>query len=301
MRPVESGVEQVVFPVESVLQTRADRWSRDRLRLTFLCSPPWRNRPRQARAGQSEQRSVSAVLAMKCPMLEFPQGALCGACGRSARRSIGWTAGVVHHVGAGVLVASHVGFDHVPAEQRELFVEARISIQVGAVEVGEAAVAEPNVRVDQRKPIFIRIANAVLVGVEEGGGVDVCLPLVGGELTHVGGGAAGQANRSRKAVDQHVVPLVKYCDSPVAIGQTCQSEGAIGVALRECEVLGVRIAKAHVALGERKAIVRTAAVKPLIRSSAHALGRDYAGYAVGAVFSGDERVGAMRTRPPCGR
>ncbi len=76
-------------------------------------------------------------------------------------------------------------------------------------------------------------------------------------------------------------------------GRPGEREGPIGIALGEREVLAVRIAKAHVALGEREAVVRTAAVESLIRRAAHALGRDRARHGIGAVGACDVRVGAV--------
>ncbi len=92
-----------------------------------------------------------------------------------------------------------------------------------------------------------------------------------------------------------IVPLVEDGDSPVAIRKTGEGEGAIGVALGEGEVLAVRVAKAHVALGPVEAVVRAAAVEPLIRRAAHALAGDLAGQGVVAVSraAGDVRVGAV--------
>src|SRR5262249_12960980 len=93
---------------------------------------------------------------------------------------------------------------------------------------------------------------------------------------HVDGGATRQTHRCRQAIDQHVVPLIEYRDSPVTVGKARQGELAIRVALGEREILTVRITKAHVALGEREAAVVAAAVETLIRRAAAALGRDRA-------------------------
>ena len=85
------------------------------------------------------------------------------------------------------------------------------------------------------------------------------------------------SDRSRKAVDDQIVPLVEDRDSPVAVGKTGKAEGPVGVALGEREIFLVRIAQAHVALGETGGIVRTAAIEPLIRRTAQARGRNPAG------------------------
>ena len=57
------------------------------------------------------------------------------------------------------------------------------------------------------------------------------------------------------------------------VGKTGEREGAIGVALGEGEVFAVRVAEADVALGPVVGVVRTAAVEPLVRRAAQALGR----------------------------
>ena len=69
----------------------------------------------------------------------------------AAGSAVGRTTRVVDHVHSRGLVASGIGLDHVPVEQREDFVEAGIAVQVGVVEVREAAIAEANVGRDQRK------------------------------------------------------------------------------------------------------------------------------------------------------
>src|SRR5258707_2734184 len=69
------------------------------------------------------------------------------------------------------------------------------------------------------------------------------------------------------------ISLVKYGNSPCAIGETGKAEGTVRVALGECEVFTVRIANAYVALREGEARIVAAAVESLIRRSAHTLGR----------------------------
>ena len=108
----------------------------------------------------------------------------------------------------------------------------------------------------------------------------------------MGGRSAGQSDRRRKAIHQHVVPLVENGDSPITIRQARESERAIGGALGECKILAVRVSKAHVALGESEAIVRAAAVESLVRGAAHTLGRDGARHSIGAVRAGDGGVAA---------
>src|SRR4029077_15281367 len=77
MRPVESGVEQVVFPVESVLQTAGGSLEPGPSAIDF----PEQSADAQYTAPGTRKavgtEIVSAVLAMKCPILEFPQGGLC--------------------------------------------------------------------------------------------------------------------------------------------------------------------------------------------------------------------------------
>ena len=158
-----------------------------------------------------------------------------------------------------------IGFDHIPAEQREYFIEAGIAVQVGVVEIGEAAVAEPDVGRHQRQSRLYRPADAVAVLVEERAGVDVRLPLVHGNLDaklHRWRAAQSTTDRRGKAVHQHVVPLVKHVMLPIAVREARKSEAAVGIALGEREVFAVRIAEADVALGEPKCVV-AAAVQPL--------------------------------------
>ena len=77
MRPVESDVEQLVLPVESVLQTAGGSLEPGPFAIDFpvQSAVAQYTAPGTRRAVGTE--IVSAVLAMKCPISEFPQGALC--------------------------------------------------------------------------------------------------------------------------------------------------------------------------------------------------------------------------------
>src|SRR5207249_11187767 len=140
---------------------------------------------------------------------------------------VGRSARVVRHVGPRGLVTRGIPFNHIPAEQREYFVKPAVPVQVGIVEVGIAAVAEPNVRRNQREPWFGVLTNTIPVLVEEGRSDDICLPLARGNLAQILGCAAAQADRGRKAIHQHIVPLVKDGQSPAPIGKTRESERSI--------------------------------------------------------------------------
>src|SRR5215469_17506250 len=95
------------------------------------------------------------------------------------------TTSVIHHVRTRALITSGVGFDYVPAEQREHLVESGVAAQVGVVEVGVAPVAEANVGRYQGKTLLVAVTHTIFVRIEEGGGVDIGLPLVHGNLAHV--------------------------------------------------------------------------------------------------------------------
>src|SRR5690242_1562053 len=88
-------------------------------------------------------------------------------------RSVSWAAGVVDHVRAGVFVSRAVGFNYVPAEQREYFVEARIAAQVGVIEIRETAIAETNIGGHQGQSRFAILPHAITVLVDEGRRVNV--------------------------------------------------------------------------------------------------------------------------------
>src|SRR5215467_1044135 len=95
------------------------------------------------------------------------------------------TTSVIHHVRTRALITSGVGFDYVPAEQREHLIESGVAAQVGVVEVGVAAVAEANISRYQSKTLLVGVTHTVLVRIEERRRVDVGLPLVHGNLAHV--------------------------------------------------------------------------------------------------------------------
>src|SRR4029077_5347078 len=68
-------------------------------------------------------------------------------------------------------------------------------------------------------------------------------------------------------------------------------EGSVRVALGEREIFAIWIAEANVALCEREAVARAAAVEPLVRRAAHALRGDDAGYFVSAIAGDTGRIG----------
>src|SRR3979411_2352778 len=118
-----------------------------------------------------------------------------------------------------VLETRRVRFHNIPVEQREDLVEARVTGQVGVVEVGVAAIAVANVRRNQGESRFVDILDAITVPVKEGLGIDLRLPLVQGKLTQIGC-SAGEPDRRRQAVHELIVPLVEDSDSPIPIGKT---------------------------------------------------------------------------------
>ncbi|HSS24113.1 MAG TPA: hypothetical protein VLL82_06865, partial [Mycobacterium sp.] len=162
---------------------------------------------------------------------------------------------------AGVLVAGRIGLDHVPAEQRKHLVEAGVTGQVGVVEVGVAAVAEADVGRHQRQARLVAVADPVAVRIEERAGVDIRLPLAGGNVAHGdrsrgrGAGWVTQPDRRRKPVHQHIVPLVEDRHSPLSVRNSRESELPFVVTLGEGEVFPIRIAQADVALGECETVV----------------------------------------------
>src|SRR6185312_4656582 len=220
-----------------------------------------------------------------------------------ARGAVRRPTGVVHHVGAGVLVARSVGLEHVPVEQREDLVEARIALEVGVVEVRVAAVAESVVGDDQRQARLAVITHAVFVAIEERRGGEIRVPLLLGETTTAAvlvkvPTRPVQGYRGGQAVDDLVVPLIEYRDAPVAVRNAVQHEVAIGVALCKCKVLAVRVPEARVALSEAQRRVVLAAVKTLIGRAALTLHGHGALHRVLAVI-GVGRLGscALRCEP----
>ena len=113
--------------------------------------------------------------------------------GRPAGRgAIGGSADVIHDVRAGVLVAGHIGFHRVPAEQRERLVEVGGAGEVRDQQVFQAAVAQPDGDVREWNSRLIGLRDAILVVVDEGPGVEVGLPLGGRDVAHVDGLSAAQ-------------------------------------------------------------------------------------------------------------
>src|SRR5205085_9326281 len=138
-------------------------------------------------------------------------------------------------------------------------VEAGEAVQVRAVEVGEAAVAEADVGRYQRKARFGVLRQTVAVDVDERPGVDVRVPLVNRNLSQILDHAiAGQCDGRRNTVDDLVVPLVEEGNFPIPRWNTGKVEVPTLVALDEREVRTVRISQAGIALGEGKAVARAA-------------------------------------------
>src|SRR5262249_34668860 len=123
--------------------------------------------------------------------------------------AVGRTAGVVDHVNTGGLIAGIVRFDDVPVEQRKGLVEAVVPLQIGARSIRQAAVAVANGGVGERNSGLFRLGDAVLVLVHEDAQVDVGLPLLDGNFSHIHHVAAPDRDRYREAVDDLVVPLIE--------------------------------------------------------------------------------------------
>src|SRR5436853_6721306 len=134
--------------------------------------------------------------------------------------------------------------------------------------------------------VFVAVLTTIAVQPKDGLAVDIRLPLLHGNLSQIGP-CARQPDGRRKAVHEHIVPLVKDGYSPITIGNTREAEAPISGALGERKVFAVRVSEAHEALGESEAAVIAAAVESFIRRPAHALGRDGARPGTVAVGAGD--------------
>ena len=148
----------------------------------------------------------------------------------------------------------------------------------------------------QREARFAVIRNAIAVAVNERAGIEVILPPVSPDFSHIAGrpigarsmaeacvGAAAHADRGRNPVDDLVVPLVEDGYSPITSWNLRQSERPVVLALREREISAIRTTQAGVALGIAKGIARTAAVQSLVRRPAHACARDHSGNGLAAI------------------
>src|SRR5258708_2055657 len=168
------------------------------------------------------------------------------------RSGVDRTARVVDDVDAGHLVTRGIAFHHVPVEDREDFVEASETVQIGAVEVGEAAVAVADVGGHQREsgfgriPLRIHVRNTIAIDVHEGAGIEVVLPAVSSDFSHIAGaaGALGiggaHTDRGGDTVYDLVVPLVEDGNAPIADGHSWESKLALIIALGEGEVGTIR-------------------------------------------------------------
>src|SRR5262249_41379588 len=136
------------------------------------------------------------------------------------------------------------------------------------------------------------VRHAGAIGIDEGARVQVGLPLVDADFTHVTHGAGGVAavaagrtgrgrarcagsrrwhtrrarqathpNALRDAVDDLVVPLVECRELPVTRGDVLEIEAAVGIALREGDFGAIRVAQADVALCERERVTAAARIQ----------------------------------------
>src|SRR5437016_1770137 len=196
--------------------------------------------------------------------------------------AVGGPASIIDHVYTRLLVACSVSLDYDPSEVGKDLVKPGKPIQIRVVEVGVAAIPEPDVSREQRKtglgriPLGVDIRHSVTVQVKVRPGVEIRAPLLHRNVAHVEGLTARYRNWKRKAVDEQVVPLVENRDSPTAIRNPAKAERAVGRTLGESVIFGVRISQAHVALSETVGVGRTTAVEPLVRRTAYAHGRDFA-------------------------
>src|SRR5215470_1313676 len=181
-------------------------------------------------------------------------------------------------MGTGVLVAIGIGFQNVPAEDREDFVEAGETFQIGAVQVRDAAIAIADVRRYQREAEFGVLRDPVSVCIEKGASREVVLPGVNCDFSHIAGqavgsrsvaergiGGAAYAHWCRDAIDDLIVPLIEDGKPPIAGGDIRESEVAVLIALSEREVSPIGGPQASIALGVTEGIARAAAVESFIR------------------------------------
>ena len=91
-----------------------------------------------------------------------------------------------------------------------------------------------------------------------------------------------QSDRHRNTVYDLIVPLVENGELPVARGNAGKVELPIAIALREGELLAIRISQTGIALREGVTITRAATVEPLIWCPAHACSGDKAFHLIGA-------------------
>src|SRR6267142_2819045 len=124
---------------------------------------------------------------------------------------------VVDYVRPSVLVAVRIRFHNVPVEDREDLVKAGETLQVGAVEVGDTAVAVPDVGRYQREALFGLLADAITVSgtsgsacanVKASAGREVVLPAVNADFSHIDV-ASTHADGCRNPVYGLIVPLVE--------------------------------------------------------------------------------------------
>ena len=168
--------------------------------------PPWRNWSRSARAV-----GTGAIVRAWNPQVRGHREILDGSGqvrqkrGVSARReavaahagSVGGPARVVDHVRSRTLVTRGICFHYVPVEDREDLVKAGESLQVGAVQVGDTAVAVPDVGRHQREALFVVLRDAITVQIKEGPGVKVILPPVNPDLSHIADRARGSRSMTQ--------------------------------------------------------------------------------------------------------
>ena len=155
------------------------------LRWRSRCSPRCRNRPSPVPADRQESNCLPWCAPGDLAIVELPHSGMPGL--PQIARTVDRAARVVDHVGAGVLVPGRIGFDHIPVEDGEHFVEAGKAVQVSAVEVGVAAVAVADVGGHEGKPGLVVLRDTVAILVEEGPRVEILSPLVDGDISHIDG------------------------------------------------------------------------------------------------------------------
>ncbi len=225
------------------------------------------------------------------------------------RRAVDRAARVVDYVRPGVLITVRIRFHHVPVKDREDLIKASETLQVGAVEVGETAVAVPDVGRYEREARFGVLRYAITVQVEERPGGEVILPAVNADFSHIadgaragrsmaqgGVGSAAHADGCRNPVYDLIVPLVEDRKSPITSGDPLHSKVPLVIALREGDVSAIRATQTGVALRVGKGIASATAVQSLIRWPAHACAGDHSCHGLEArrcAGTGAERLSAV--------
>src|SRR5579871_4235231 len=201
----------------------------------------WCNRSLPARTGRraaGRDRSYLPYWRTECLLVRT--------AGKIHRKWCHPPARLVHGMDACRLIARGIRFHYVPIEQGECLIKVGDAGEVRAEDVGPAAVPVSDSRVDEWNSYLVRLIDTVFVVVDKRPRVNVGLPLLYRNISHIDRLVIPirDIDRCGEAIHQLIVPLIEDAQPPASAGDSGEREVPVGVALGEHEIFTIGVAQA---------------------------------------------------------